>query len=114
MNILSNIKINQTDLKIIQKFKKNVLTEFPDAEFVLYGSKVKGTDEKFSDIDILIFLDRNITTKIEERIFEIGYEIELEYDVVLSIVIESKQFRSSPIAKAMPFYRNVNKEGVTI
>lgn len=114
MNTLKNIKIKQEDLKIIQKFKKNVLTEFPDAKFLLFGSKVKGTDEEFSDIDILIFLDRKITTKIEERIFEIGYEIELEYNVVLSIVIESKQFWSSPLAKATPFYWNVSKEGIII
>ncbi|MFQ5834866.1 MAG: nucleotidyltransferase domain-containing protein, partial [bacterium] len=37
--------------------KKRLKEEFPDVEIMLYGSKTRGDDEEFSDIDLLISLD---------------------------------------------------------
>ncbi|MEW6039943.1 MAG: nucleotidyltransferase domain-containing protein [Elusimicrobiota bacterium] len=112
--LIISAKINQNELKSVKKLKKEVLKEFSKAEFVLYGSKVRGNDEEFSDIDVLVLLEEEVTTKIEEKIFSIGYDIGLKHNVVFGIVVESKQFWCSPIAKAMPFHWNVSKEGIPI
>lgn len=114
MKVLSKLKINGTELTSIQKLKEKILEEFPGAEFILYGSKAKGNDEEFSDIDILVLLGREVTTEIEKRIFDIAYDIGLENDIIFSIIVESKKFWESPLAKAMPFHWNVTMDGITI
>ena len=110
----TELRLSEKDLKAIYKLKRNLLDKFSRAEVILYGSKVRGNNEQFSDIDILILLDRKIDVKLEEQILGIAYDIELEFDVVFGVMIESREFWNSSLAKIMPLRQNVDKEGVLI
>lgn len=110
----TELPFKEKDKQAITKFKQNVLYRFPDASFILFGSKARNQDSDFSDIDILILLTRKITTRIEEEIFGIGFEVGLQYEVVFGIVVEEDTFWNSPIAKAMPFHWMISKEGIPI
>ena len=114
MKTINSLSIDKNDLKSIEKLKKEILKVFSNAEFILYGSKARGDSEEFSDIDTLILLDREVTTEVEKNIFKIGFEIGLEFNVVFGIIVESKQFWSSALAKAMPLHWNIDIEGVAI
>ena len=98
----------------IETLKKIIQKEFPDAFFIVFGSKVRGTSDVFSDIDILIVINDVIETSIEEKIFGIGYEIGLKYDVVFNLIIEQKDFLYSKKAQEMPLYKNITKEGIRV
>lgn len=106
--------LRENDKISIDEFKNSVAAKFPAAKFILYGSKARGDDNEFSDIDILVLLNQEITTKIEEEIFDIGFEIGLTYNIVFGIVVENDTFWNSPISKAMPFHWMVLKEGIKI
>mgnify|MGYP000100092911 CR=1 FL=1 len=106
-------RIDKADKTALEEFKKRVSKEFPYAKFILFGSKAKNSADKFSDIDVLVIL-KKVTTKIEEKIFEIGFEIGLKQDVVFGIVVEEERFLNSSLAKTMPFYKNVYREGIEI
>jgi predicted nucleotidyltransferase len=99
---------------IVREFQKRVRAVFPEAEFVLFGSTVRGERREYSDIDILIILDREVNTKLKEQIYDIGYDLELENDVILGSLIESRAFWESDLAQAMPLKQNVDREGVKI
>jgi len=114
MKKLSKLKLREKDLNAIHKLKKKLLNRFPQTQIILYGSRVRGNDEEFSDIDILIVLDRKIDTELEKQILDIAYDIELEFDVVLGVMIESKNFWDSSLARIMPLHQNIEKEGVLI
>ena len=114
MKKLSKLELSEKDLNAIYKLKKKLLDRFPRTRMILYGSKVRGNGEEFSDIDILILLDGEIDTELEKQILDIAYDIELELDVVFGIMIESKDFWDSSLAKIMPLHRNIEKEGVLI
>jgi len=112
-------KINETeikgkDLEPIFELKKRLREEFPDVGIILYGSKVRGDDEEFSDIDLLILLDREIDSKLKEKTIGIAYDVELKYDVVFSIIVENREFWNSPLAETMPLHWNIDKEGVLL
>lgn len=113
---MKNIELHlkEKDKQAISEFKQNILFRFPDANFILFGSKAKYQDSDFSDIDILILLNRKITTRIEEEIFGIGFEVGLQHDVVFGIIVEEDTFWNSPLAKAMPFNWMISKEGIPI
>lgn len=106
--------VKEIDREAINKFKNTVVSKFPDAKFILYGSKARREDSEFSDIDILVLLDRKIVTEIEKEIFGIGFEIGLQYNVVFGIVVEENTFWNSPLGKAMPFHWAVSREGIMI
>lgn len=108
------MKLTKGDQLSLNELKENVLKEFPKAHFILFGSRARGVDTTFSDIDVLVLLNRKIDTVIEKKIFDIGYKVGLKYNVVFGIVVEEDSFLNSKLAKVMPFYKNVVKEGITI
>lgn len=107
-------KLEEKDRQSLKEFKDKVREKFPEASFILFGSKARDEDTKFSDIDILVILDRKITTLIEEKIFGIGFEVGLKYGTVFGIVVEENKFRNSSLCREMPFYQNIAREGVRI
>ena len=114
MKKLNKLKLKEKDLNAICKLKKKMLDRFPQIQIILYGSKVRSSDEELSDIDILILLDRKIDTELERQILDIAYDVELEFDVVFGVMIESKDFWNSSLAKIMPLHQNIDKGGVLI
>lgn len=109
-----NMEMKKRDIKSLNEFKKKIGEKFPEANFILFGSKIKDEDTEFSDIDILVILDREITTSIEEEIFGIGFEVGLKYGVVFGIMIEENKFFNTSLCKEMPIYQNIAKEGIKI
>jgi hypothetical protein len=45
------------------------------------------------------------------QIFNIAYDIELEYDIIFNIIPYSRQIWNSKRVKEMPFYKNIEAEG---
>ena len=108
MNI-QNIQIAIAELRnrMTERFGNNV-------KLFLFGSVARGNYNADSDIDILVLVPSNLTNSIEEEIFDLAYEIELEQDVVFGIIIYSKDFWSSPRARIMPLYERILNEGLTV
>ena len=72
-------KIRSRDSKVVNEFKRKVSKAFPDAEIILYGSRARGEGGELSDLDLLIILDGKVNTKIEDQIYDLGYELELNH-----------------------------------
>lgn len=106
--------------KILEEYVQglnNIIGE--DLESViLYGSYARGEQDKdgeISDIDIMILvkLNENKIKKIEEKIIDYTYDLDLKYDVLLSPIIESIT-NYNKMVSYIPFYKNVEKEGVCL
>ena len=82
-------------------------------EIVLYGSVARGTNTEDSDVDIALLLNDKFSSEIEEQLSDFIVEMNLKYDKVFSVIdIDYSNFvKSSDI---LPFYKNVNKEGVVL
>ncbi|RLE11802.1 hypothetical protein DRJ04_07350 [Candidatus Aerophobetes bacterium] len=114
MKTLEQLNLKENEKKALTELKERILKKFPDAEIILYGSKVRGDADEESDIDVLVLLREKVNTSIEEEIFNLSYNIELEYDVVFGILVHEKDFWSSELAHAMPLHWNIDKEGIPI
>jgi predicted nucleotidyltransferase len=79
--------------------------------FRVFGSKIKGTAELYSDIDIFILLDY-IDKQTKEFIFQAAYEANLSFNVVISPIIYEKSTFLRPAIQNSPFIKNVMKEGI--
>ena len=82
---------------------------------VLYGSYARGDYDVESDIDILLLVDieKLEIKKYHKQLVKITSDLELEYDIVISPIVENMaEFDKYKAANA--FFRNVDKEGVRI
>lgn len=112
MKSITQLNLKENEKKALQELKEKLSESLPEAEIILYGSKARDDSEAFSDIDVLVLLDREVNNSLEEEIFSIAYE--LEHDVVFGILVESKVFWNSDLAHAMPIHWNIDREGIMI
>lgn len=106
--------LTEKETQAVREFQTRILGEFAEARFILFGSKIKGGSDEFSDIDILIILEREVNTAVEGKIFDIGFDVDLKWEVVFGIIVEEAGFFNSAMAKAMPLYQNIEDAGVII
>lgn len=101
---MKNKKIDQ----IINQFKLAVEEKYNISTMKLFGSSARGDYTEISDIDIMVKLPI-VNRKIEEDLYNIAYELELEYDCLIDIIV-----LPDDIDNNIPIYTNIEKEGILI
>ena len=87
-------------------------------KIMLYGSYARGEenlDNEISDIDIMIIVNmpENEVKKIEEKICDYSYDLDLKYNIVLSPIVDTVENFNKRV-KYIGFYKNIQKEGVLL
>ena len=86
----------------------------PAAEVILYGSRARGEATPDSDYDLLVLIDGDVNLEREDLLRRQLFPIEIESGYVLSVVVYNKKIWNTPLYHAMPFYQNLNKDGVIL
>ncbi len=105
-----NLKPNEIDA--VKELKKAIQTKFSDSKLILFGSKARGDYDRESDIDILILL-KEYSFEKEKAIWNISFYIELKYNIIFSILVESKRWFKI-WDNVMPIIETINNEGIPI
>ena len=84
-------------------------------KIILYGSYARGDATASSDIDIMILvdLDEMEIKKYANRLSDMTYDINLDYDVIIMPIVKNEAHFNHWVS-AYPFYYNVKREGVTL
>ena len=108
--------MNQTQIqKAIQALKQGLVHRFgTDVELRIFGSVARGDYREYSDIDILVVLPVKVDNAVEEQVFDMAYDIELEYGLVIGTIVYSRDFWYSERAAVMPLFRNIQREGLFV
>ncbi len=86
----------------------------PSAEVILYGSRARGDVEPDSDYDLLILIYGKVDLKREDAFRRQLFPIEIETGAVLTVILLSKKDWNSALYGAMPFYQNIERDGVIL
>jgi len=81
-----------TDKLIIIKELKNTLQVGLNnsiKDVILFGSQASGKASDESDYDVLIVLNKDYDAKTENKIYDLCYEIELKYNIIIDVSIIS-------------------------
>ena len=112
-------KIPENVNNIITQFIKGVnnILENRVKKIILYGSYARGDFNKSSDIDIMILTDLtdDEITEYRDKIWSYAYDIEYDnaFEISLSPLIKNINNYNYWL-EAMPFYMNIQKEGVIL
>jgi predicted nucleotidyltransferase len=114
MRPVSSWTSNAADPALLQRCKKAITNVVRDAQVILYGSRARGDAHEYSDYDILILVDGPVDMALEEKMISNVYPLELETGAMLTLIVYSTEQWNSPLYRAMPFHKNVDREGVML
>jgi predicted nucleotidyltransferase len=108
--------MNQKQIeKALQALKQGLVHRFGTyVELRIFGSVARGDYHEHSDIDILVVLPDKVDNAVEEQVFDMAYDIELEYGLVIGTIVYSRDFWYSDRAAVMPLYKNIQREGLFV
>lgn len=79
----------------------------------IFGSKVRGTFHEESDLDVLLIVQER-TEAILDTIAAIHLEIELQYNLNISLIIYSQDEFEINERFESPFIKNIQRESVAL
>ena len=84
-------------------------------KIILYGSYARGDYRENSDIDIMILttLTDDEIRQVKTTIYDVAFDLQMEYGVDISVIIKNEEHFNYWLG-ALPFYDNVQKEGVVL
>ena len=80
---------------------------------ILYGSVARNEATSESDIDIAIITKNDMNEEIRNKFICWSAEMDIRYDKIFSI-IDIKEENMKKWWEVLPFYKNVQKEGVIL
>jgi predicted nucleotidyltransferase len=109
---------DEQELKtILDRVASHSRREFGDSlrEVILYGSCARGEAQSESDVDVMVLVDSDPETlKRSDRSYaKLTSDIDLEYGVFVSPVLQDVE-TFEYWKDALPFFRNVDTEGLRI
>jgi len=109
------VELNIQEKHIVEEFKRQVEQRFPGEliRVVLFGSKVRGDATRESDIDVLVVIHSE-GWRLGDEIRSLGYALELEHGVVLSIQVMSQRHYEELRLFGSQFFKAVEREGVSV
>jgi uncharacterized protein len=86
---LENLKLRKNETAAIEEATQVLKERFPVKEVILFGSKARGDSDPESDIDLLLLTTEPIDWKERHQIVDALFEVEMEHDVVISIIVNT-------------------------
>lgn len=102
---------------IIAQLREKLANIFPQEQFdiILFGSYARHDADDESDIDVMFLVNSSRQT-IQEKHWQIGEaaaEVLMDFGIVVSPIVENQAYYHAN-ADLLPFFRNVQREGVRI
>jgi predicted nucleotidyltransferase len=99
---------------ILAEIKNLVVGSIPGAKVLLYGSYARGNPNLESDIDLMLVVPGvNLNYKEEAQLVNPLYDLEIKRGIIISpFVVSVSDWKARK--KFVPFYMEIEKEGVEI
>ena len=80
---------------------------------IVYGSYARGDYNSSSDVDVMILvkMSDNEIKKIENQVYDLAFDIEMDTGVDISPIIKNEE-QYEYWLDTLPFYKNIHEEGV--
>ena len=105
--------MNPRDYSIAREFKRRLTEAVELIDFKVYGSKARGDEDEFSDLDVFIEV-ASLDQQTNDLISDIAWEVGLENSIVISpLVFTEDEIENSPL-RVSPILINIKEEGIRL
>ena len=98
---------------ILRDLKSYLLNGYNNSvkDIILFGSQANDKSNEYSDYDILIVLNKDYNARDENRIYDLCYDIDLKYNIIIDAhLISSREL--STLKGKQPIYATAIKTGI--
>ena len=99
-------------LIIVEELRSRIAARYIIRDLRVFGSSVSGDRRTGSDIDVLVCL-ADLDRSIEEELFDIAYDLELEHDCLIDLIAISDRDIKGRIG-ATPIFEQIMAEGLPV
>jgi predicted nucleotidyltransferase len=111
MKNLNTLSLPQNDNSAINEALSELNQKYAVNSVYLFGSKARGDYDEYSDIDLLLVLEKTPSSQSEKQIVELLFDIGMKYNVLFSSLRTSvKEWNG--MFKTFPIYKEIIDEGV--
>ncbi len=101
------------DYEIAKELKDKLSRVVQLIDFRVFGSRARGTQDEYSDMDVFIEVE-HLDKGLEEKIYDIIWEVSFENSICISPLIFTRyEIEESPL-RASPIVKNITEEGVEV
>lgn len=100
-------------LTILKELKICLQKGYKDSvkDIILFGSQAYGNPTENSDYDVLIVLEKDYTARDENQIYDLCYDINLKYNIIIDAhLISEKELHT--IKGKQPIFTRAIKSGI--
>lgn len=114
---MSRVCSHETVNDMIAELSERIKQLFPEGltGVLLFGSYARNDAGEDSDIDVMYLVNtpRNIIALRNWQVGSAAADLMLEHGVVISPIVENQDYFTSH-SQTLPFFRNIQREGVRI
>jgi uncharacterized protein len=114
MKTWQDIKLSQRDRQALKKAAELLKTRFGIEQVIVFGSKVRGESDDYSDLDLLLIGKGTLPWRREKDVVEALFEIGQEYDVLFSPLFASQEEWESGPFPEFPIYKEIMRDGASV
>jgi predicted nucleotidyltransferase len=114
MRQTQNLPLAPNQKLALDEIRRRLLTEFPVAGLILYGSAVRGELDQESDIDLLVLTTRGLSRRERHRITDVVFEVNLERGTNFSTLVVDLEAWQTGQVSLLPIHEEVLREGIAV
>lgn len=107
----------QSTYDILLEFTNEVrgILENKVTKAILYGSYARGDYRENSDVDVMILttLTEGEIEQKEKEVYDLAFDFQMDYGIDISVIVKNEEHFNYWLG-VLPFYNNVQKEGVVL